>query len=197
MDSHEVAKARAALALHDAAPKCERASPSGMWECRRYAGHPGMCCAMEDDLSPLYLRAVLSALDTERAQHRDEIARLVERGRTQAISGAAMASRLAAEDPDAQRILVESVKAIRDPRAALARVFGAMSAPLDCGHPLDCLDDKTGVCGWCAVLPSTEHPSDCQKCSEDADPCKRHAEDWRYWKARALDAEAEAKDGEK
>ena len=33
------------------------------------------------------------------------------------------------------------------------------------------------------------HPSDCQSCSEDSDPCEVHAEDWRYWRARALDAE--------
>ena len=44
------------------------------------------------------------------------------------------------------------------------------------------------------AMPPTEHPSDCQKCSEDADPCARHAEDWRYWQARALDAEEAAAD---
>ena len=33
------------------------------------------------------------------------------------------------------------------------------------------------------------HPSDCQSCSEDPEPCAAHAEDWRYWRARALDAE--------
>lgn len=42
------------------------------------------------------------------------------------------------------------------------------------------------------VPPSRIHPADCQACSEDADPCAAHAEDWRYWQARALDAEAAA-----
>lgn len=39
------------------------------------------------------------------------------------------------------------------------------------------------------LAPPEVHPADCQRCSEDADPCATHAQDWRYWAARALDAE--------
>jgi hypothetical protein len=40
-----------------------------------------------------------------------------------------------------------------------------------------------------AVDGPAVHPSDCQSCSEDPGPCRTHAEDWRYWRARALDFE--------
>jgi hypothetical protein len=40
-----------------------------------------------------------------------------------------------------------------------------------------------------AVDGPAVHPSDCQSCSEDPNPCRTHAEDWRYWRARALDFE--------
>lgn len=33
------------------------------------------------------------------------------------------------------------------------------------------------------------HPADCQTCSEGSDPCATHAQDWRYWQGRCLDAE--------
>lgn len=33
------------------------------------------------------------------------------------------------------------------------------------------------------------HPSDCQSCEEGSDPCPSHRTDYRYWEARALDAE--------
>lgn len=35
-------------------------------------------------------------------------------------------------------------------------------------------------------------PSDCQCCSEAPDPCRQHADDPRYWRARAMDAEQQA-----
>ena len=41
---------------------------------------------------------------------------------------------------------------------------------------------------------SDEHPSDCQSCSEDGEPCATHAEDWRYWQALSEDMEAEYAD---
>lgn len=39
------------------------------------------------------------------------------------------------------------------------------------------------------LAPPDVHPADCQSCSEDTDPCSTHAEDWRYWQGRCLDAE--------
>lgn len=42
-----------------------------------------------------------------------------------------------------------------------------------------------------AYVPDV-HPADCQSCSENPDPCRVHAEDWRYWFARAMEAEADA-----
>ena len=91
-------------------------------------------------------------------RHRALVSRLLKRADDSAVSGAALASRIASDDPDAQRILVESVKAIRDPRAFLDRLGRALDAPLSCGHPLDCLPDHepqdaaTVRCGWCEAV---------------------------------------------
>lgn len=73
-------------------------------------------------------------------------------------------------------------------------------------------DDDDGLCGQAIMVLGIEeapqsgvsgteprsleptglsevHPSDCQSCSEGSDPCQTHTHDWRYWQARALDAE--------
>jgi len=44
------------------------------------------------------------------------------------------------------------------------------------------------------LAPPEVHPADCQGCSEDDDPCAMHAQDWRYWADRALDAEDREED---
>ena len=41
--------AREALVGPDTAQRCRSRSPEGVWECKRYAGHPGWCCAVADD----------------------------------------------------------------------------------------------------------------------------------------------------
>ena len=67
-----------------------------------------------------------------------------------AAAGAAMVSRLVSDDPDAQATLDKSVEAIRNPTAVLDRLYSLLKAPMECGHPLDCLDESTGDCLWCA-----------------------------------------------
>ena len=65
-------------------------------------------------------------------------------------AGAAMVSRFVTNDPAAQAALNKSVEAIRNPTAVLDRLYSLLKAPMECGHPLDCHDESTGDCLWCA-----------------------------------------------
>ena len=106
----------------------------------------------------LKIKELQELLETERVSHRNQLSRMLRKNTEHAVSGAAMASRLASNDPDAQRVLVDSVKAIRNPAAVLARIGKALDEPLQCGHPLDCLpdhdwEDAANIsCGWCVDL---------------------------------------------
>ena len=101
------------------------------------------------------LEEALALLEKERVSHRNQLSRMMRKNTEHAVSGAAMASRLISNDPDAQRVLVDSVKAIRDPAAVLSRVLSCLDEPLACGHPLNCLpghdweDAEKIRCGWC------------------------------------------------
>ena len=100
------------------------------------------------------LKGALALIETERVSHREQLVRMMRKNAEHAVSGAAMASRLISNDPEAQQVLVDSIKAIRDPRAVLDRIGKGLNAPLQCGHPLDCLpahdwDAENIQCGWC------------------------------------------------
>ena len=73
--------------------------------------------------------------------------------------------------------------------AAIAVVLGALDAAV---KERDNLHDLVGRSAYAALSPlSATHPSDCQACSENDEPCRTHAEDWRYWQAASEDMDVE------
>ena len=92
--------------------------------------------------------------------------------------------------------------------AAGADAPGPRPAGCDCANPPP-YPGATGAWGVSVACPvhgdgedeieepvggMATHPADCQTCSEGSDPCATHAQDWRYWQGRCLDAESGHKD---
>ena len=117
-------------------------------------GAPGKVDGLHLESALLRVKELEHDLECARRAHE----RALSRENEAAVSGAALAARVATGDPSAARALTQAVKSIRDPRAVLDRIMDSLSEPLPCGHPLECIpdhepEDAADVrCGWCIVI---------------------------------------------
>ena len=73
-----------------------------------------------------------------------------------------MAARVYTQDPDTQKVVMDSVKAVRNPSAVLSRLMDVLDEPMECGHPVECIPDHKPEeahlvgCGWCKAIREKE-----------------------------------------